>query len=76
MVEAMTDHDQPRPGPMVVRNLGDVIYVANTLAGTHVEWSGVATSDGEEERAAIREGFADLLPEIESDSQAMRAVFA
>ena len=79
IVEATTDHDQPRSGPMVVRNLSDVIYVANTLAGTHVEWSGLAASDGEGEKAertAICEGFADLLPEIEAEAKEMRAVFA
>lgn len=38
IVEATVDHDHLRPTPCPPRNLQDVIYIANMLAGGHFEW--------------------------------------
>lgn len=76
VVEATIDHDQLREGLMIVRTLADVVYVANVLGGAHFEWSRVPAGEASAVVEAMRQGFADLLPEIESDTQAIRAVFA
>jgi len=73
VVEAMIDHDQPRAAPESVRSLADVVYVANILAGTHSEWS---RQEINADMELIRQSFSELLPEIESDTKAMQAVFA
>ena len=76
IVEAMIDHDQLRPGPIVVRTLADVIYVANVLGGAHFEWSRTPAGEHAEEMEALRLGFAGLQPEIDADAQTLNAVFA
>ena len=76
VVEAATDHDQPRATPNPVRTLTDVIYIANILASPHAEWIYQETDPNTGEPAKIREIYSELMPEIEADAKEMQAVFA
>ena len=75
IVEAFIDHDQPRPLPETIRTLADVVYLGNILTGTHRAWSEEAGDALLGEVDLVRERYADLLPEIEADTQAMLDVF-
>ena len=76
IVEATTDHDQPRPIPNPIRSLGDVIYIANILAGPHSEWVDQDIEPNTENREIVRETYSDLIPQIEADAKEMQAIFA
>ena len=56
-----------------MRTLGDIVYVANALAGGYAEWSQQATAVDAE---ALRQNFESLIPEIEASTCEMQAVFA
>lgn len=75
IVDATIDHDHPRKvPPTTVRSLPDIVYVANVLAGAHFEWF---YQDIDPERlatTAIKASFADVLPEIEAESEELLAV--
>ena len=76
VVNASTDHDQPRPLPEGVRTLNDVVYLGNLLAGAHMAWSGVENDPVSENVRLACEAYAELLPEIDADAKAMQSVFA
>jgi len=76
VVEASIDHDQPRTLPDPVRNLSDLVYIANVLAGGHHAWSGLENEQNTSEDKMLQERFAEIIPLIEADSQAMLAVFS
>lgn len=75
IVEATRDHDQLRPAPPSPRNLSDVVYVANILAGGHFEWMDEDVDSANRERFALGEQYLALNEEIEAHTNAMRAVF-
>ena len=56
--------------------MADIVYVGNVLAGAHVEWLHQEIDPEAGDLAAVRQDFADLLPEIEADTREMQAVFA
>jgi HD-like signal output (HDOD) protein len=68
IVEAVRDHDCPRLTDHEPRNLSDIVYIANLLAGSNWEWLPNLVSD-EEARAMekTRQHFAHLLPEAEQE---------
>lgn len=78
IVNAVTDHDQPRSLPDPLRTLGDLVYVGNLLAGSHLEWfgqdAGIDAAGGQVD--AVRSLYAELLPQIEADSLEMQAVLS
>lgn len=76
IIQATVDHDQRRLEPIVPRTLGDIVYIANILAGTQLEWADVGNDERAGEIEEARQEYADLLPEIEAETQAMQAVFA
>jgi len=75
IVESTIDHDRLRPPPSPVRNLRDVIYVANMLAGGHFEWLMQDQDDSSGHLAAIEAMYGHLHPEIETLTSEMRAAF-
>jgi HD-like signal output (HDOD) protein len=75
IAEAVREHDQPRPLPTEPRNLADVVYVANLLAGGVLEWLGRAAPAGAEQYAMAPQ-YLELADEISAREKAMRAVFA
>lgn len=76
IVNATIDHDRIRPTPDPVRNLQDVIYVANMLAGGHFEWLMQDQPSAPENLAVLEEKYGHLRPEIDALSQEMRAAFS
>lgn len=60
IVESVRDHDHPRE-PMLdtPRNLSEVVYAANVMAGGHMEWA----DDGKERK--LGEPYLALAPRIE-----------
>lgn len=76
IVNATIDHDQPRLLPDPVTTLADVVYVGNMLAGSHFDWFQHDVNASSETSEEARAAFADLLPEIETDTREMQAVFA
>lgn len=76
IVEATIDHDHMRTTPTTIRNLADVIYVANMLSGGHFEWLMQDQPELPIELASIEEKYGYLRPEIETLAQEMRSSFA
>lgn len=76
IVDATIDHDRIRPTPPTIRNLTDVIYVANMLAGGHFEWLMQDQSESPAELAVLEEKYGHLKPEIEILAAEMHAAFS
>ena len=76
IVQATIDHDQPRPIPSMFRTLADVVYVGNLLAGGTNEWMRMDCEAHETDVILLRERYADLLPEIEIETQEMRVALS
>jgi len=76
IVNATIDHEQPRPAPETVRTLADIVYVANILAGTHFELLYQDHDPDASEAGIVRQRYADLVPEIETETREMQAIFA
>ena len=75
IVEATVDHDHLRNPPTTIRNLSDVIYVANMLSGGHFEWLMQDRPDQGSELTELEEKFAHLRPEIDALSAEMHNSF-
>lgn len=65
IVEATIDHDHLRDAPVVIKNLSDVIYVANMLSGGHIEWQMQDHPALSAEIIALNEQYSQLKPAIE-----------
>ena len=64
------------PQPETVRTLADIVYVGNILAGTHFEWLYQDLDPDAGEAGIVRQKYADLLLEIETETREMQAIFA
>lgn len=74
IAEAAREHDQPRQLPPKPRNLTDVVYAGNLLAGGIFAWLGqdaAATA----EVPALPEEYRQLGDDIEAHEKEMRSVF-
>lgn len=76
IVEATIDHDHPRPVPPTIRNLSDVVYVANALSGTHFEWLVQEDVQNREQQSAVVEIYGHMQAEIDALATEMRSTFA
>lgn len=77
IVEAVHEHDYPRVLDRNPRNLNEVIYIANLLAGSNWEWLPDTTTPGQHEAMErTRQRFAFLLPEVEDRMRAMHAALS
>jgi putative nucleotidyltransferase with HDIG domain len=76
IVEATIDHDHMRPTPTSIRNLADIVYVANMLSGGHFEWLMQDKPDLPVEMNLLEEKYGYLRPEIEALATEMRSSFA
>jgi HD-like signal output (HDOD) protein len=76
IVNATIDHDRIRATPNPIRNLQDVIYIANMLAGGHFEWLMQDQPGAPENLAILEEKYGHLKPEIEALSREMLAAFS
>ncbi|EKE17149.1 MAG: hypothetical protein ACD_10C00602G0006 [uncultured bacterium] len=76
IVEATSDHDHIRTTPSPIRNLSDVIYVANMLAGGHFEWLMQDQPDSPVDLDVLNEKYGYLQPEIDALVLEMQAGFS
>lgn len=76
IVNATIDHDQPRALPEAVRTLADVVFLGNILAGSHLEWFQKEADLEAGQLGEVRQRFAELLPQIDTDTQEMLAAFS
>lgn len=76
IVEATVDHDHMRTTPAKVRNLADILYLANMLSGGHFEWLMQDQPELPIELASIEEKYGHLRPEIDALTEEMRSNFA
>lgn len=75
IADAMRDHDRPRPVPRPPKNLTDVVYVANMIAGGKFEWLSRDSDAPAAERIELPNEYVDLAEDIEKRAKDMRAIF-
>lgn len=73
VVTASVDHDQPRPVPEYPRNLADVVYVANLMAGGHFEWLKMDFDAAATKRADLGAVYIELIPEAKQGVAELQA---
>lgn len=71
VVEAMRDHDCLHDAPQLPRNLADVIYLGNVLAGSHFEWSRQDVDRETIARFPLGPQYTDLMDEIRQHAASM-----
>lgn len=77
LAEAVREHDQPRQAPPAVpRNLTDIVYVANLMAGGAHEWLHQDTEKGIIERQTLDAAYIALQDEIAERTEEMLTAFA
>lgn len=72
IVEATIDHDHIRSNPVTVRNLSDLIYVANMLCGGHIEWLMQDQPAIAVEISVLEAQYAHLRPAIDALAAELR----
>ena len=72
IVEATADHDHARPTPPVIKNLGDLLYIANMLAGGHFEWLMQDRPSANEQLQEIEAHYGQFRPQIKSLADELR----
>lgn len=72
IVEATIDHDHIRSNPVAIRNLSDLIYVANMLSGGHIEWLMQDQPAIAAEIASLEAQYAHLRPAIDALAAELR----
>lgn len=75
IVEAVREHDQPRQVPAAPKNLADVIYVSNLLAGGATEWLYHDHVTGTVETQSLDPAYLALQDEITARSAEMQTAF-
>lgn len=74
IIDAVRDHDVLRAVPEKPRNLGDVVYIGNLLAGGRYEWMHLDTDENIEDYG-IGAPYLALQDEIKAHATEMQAVF-
>lgn len=75
IVESIRDHDVLRRAPVAPKNLRDIVYVANFLAGGLLEWKHLDVEPQDLARHAPGEPYLALQDEIDMRTNEMLAVF-
>lgn len=73
---AVQDHDHPRPMPPVLHNLGDVIFVANAMAGGCYESLFLDMKPTVENASELNPDYLALVPEIQKHAKEMQAALS
>ena len=77
VVDAVIDHDQLRPGsPQTLRNLRDIVYVSNIIAGAHIEWFYQDITPPSMAELNLDDPAGELQSEIDTETQALLALLA
>lgn len=72
IVEATIDHDHLRNGPVIIRTLSDVVYVANMISGGHIEWQMQDQPTITAEISSLEEQYSHLRPSIDALAAELR----
>lgn len=77
ITEAVREHDQPRANEVELRTLGDVVDVANILAGSNWEWLPNVLSPAQlASLERTRQRFASVIVEGEHEAQGLLAALS
>ncbi len=76
VIEAAREHDLLRPAPTVPKDLKDIVYIGNFLAGSHFEWRYQDVDRAMIERHALGVQYTSLSDEIAAHTAAMAEVLA
>lgn len=76
IIDSARDHDVLREAPVPPRNLTDVVYVGNILAGASFEWLYQNVESAMIQRFALGPQYLELNDEIERHAKEMGAIFA
>lgn len=76
LADAMADHDQPRPIPAPPKNLTDVVFLANLLAGGNFEWLDVPNDMDAAEKEKLAALKLELGEEIDAHEASLKAVLS
>lgn len=76
IVDATEEHDHMREAPRSIRDLSDIVYVANMLIGGHYEWMMQEYQDQPSELGELEQLYGHLKPEIEALATEMQSSFA
>lgn len=76
IIEAVRDHDQPRPPIEHPHSLSDVVYVANVIAGGVDEWQRLNDDAGEPAGAYHSPVYLELREEIEAEYAELQSALA
>lgn len=77
LAQAMVNHDLWRASSKFLKTLGDFVHAGNIMAGAQFEWEhqdGMAPESSEYDE--YLQYFSHLIPEVESESNAIRAKLA
>jgi HD-like signal output (HDOD) protein len=74
VIDAAREHDHLRPAPVVPKDLKDIVYIGNFLAGSHFEWLYQDVERAAIERHALGPQYTSLSDEIASHAEAMATV--
>ena len=75
IISAVRDHDQPRAVPPTPRNLSDIVYASNILAGGLFEWGHIKPEEAAARRESLDDSYLALQPEIDAHTEEIRAAF-
>jgi HD-like signal output (HDOD) protein len=73
--DAVRDHDRPRPIPRPPKNLADLVYVANMMAGGKFEWLSRDADAPAVEKIELPIEYLELRDDIDKREQEMRGIF-
>jgi HD-like signal output (HDOD) protein len=76
VIEATRDHDCLREAPEVPRNLRDIVYLGNFLAGSHFEWLYQDVDGATINRFALGSHYVALHSEIREHARLMATAVA
>jgi HD-like signal output (HDOD) protein len=75
IADAVRDHDRPRPVPRPPKNLADLVFVANFMAGGKFEWLSRDADAPAAETIELPNEYVDLFEEIDKRGKEMRSTF-
>ena len=76
IIESARDHDQPRCGLVIPKNLSDVVFVSNLLAGGMFERSEQNTEPESSRQEIADEHYLALADEIEAEYRELHSVLS
>lgn len=70
---ASRDHDHPRPVPEFPRNIADIVYIGNVMAGGHFEWLHKDFDAAQQSRAELGEFYLAMIDDVTAYAKDLRS---